>query len=585
MNPFKSVAFKLSMLTSVFVLMVIGLMARWLFRGVEQGLIGEMTVRAEFFARSSREALFPKIDPFQLHFQVDQMIKEKAVTYAAVLDDTGRVLSHSNPRLIGDTMTDSFTKQALAADHVVLQRFGGRGGGLAYDLAAPIMVGTRRVGTARLGFDQSSLQDALRQPRRLIALTAAAATAVAILGTILIVGWITRPLPLLAAATREIGKGNFQVRVDWRSGDEIGRLAHAFNDMAIANSLLFATIKQEKEKLATIFDKTREGMVWTDPRGRVLLMNPSAKTLLGCDGAIESLQKAAQAAGMGAKPDLDYILAGASRLTPFELERPLPKPLVLSGVADRLGTPEDPAGYLFIFHDATLEKRGETLSRNFLSLMSHKLRTPLAVALGFLDILADDKDLKPFHKNALAKIRAEDDKLRQLVEKLLMYTGAQSPDSIVLHPVESSLADVVEAALNNLGGTLHGAEVAWDKAAAAALPKASFDPLLVREAVAALVENAVKFNKSSPKKAAIAAAVVGRTLRLSVSDNGVGIPHEEIPKLFHKFYQIDPDFTGQVPGLGLGLAFVKNVVEAHHGQVGVLSEPGKGSEFWFTLAL
>ncbi len=584
MNPFKSVAFKLSMLTSVFVLMVIGLMARWLFRGVEQGLIGEMTVRAEFFARSSREALFPKIDPFSLHFQVDQMLKEKAVTYAAVLDDTGRVLSHSNPALIGDTMTDAFTKSALASDGVVLQRFGGRGGGLAYELAAPIMVGTRRVGTARLGFDQSSLQEALRQPRRLIILTAAAATAVAILGTILIVGWITRPLPLLAEATREVGKGNFQVRVDWRSDDEIGRLARAFNDMAIANSLLFATIKQEKEKMETIFDKTREGMVWTDPRGRVLLINPAARALLGAKDA-ESLQKLTQGAGMSARPELDYILGGAERLTPFELDRQQPKPLILSGVADRLGTTEDPAGYLFIFHDATLEKRGETLSRNFLSLMSHKLRTPLAVALGFLDILADDKNLKPFHKNALAKIRSEDDKLRVHVEKLLMYTAAQSPESIVLHPVESSLAELVDAALKNLAEPLKGAEVAWDRAEAETLTKISVDPLMIRDAVAALVENAVKFNKSAPKKVSIAAAKVGRTLRLSVSDNGVGIPHEEVPKLFRKFYQIDPDFTGQIPGLGLGLAFVKNVVEAHRGQVGVLSEPGKGSEFWLTLSL
>jgi hypothetical protein len=83
MRPFKSVAFKLSILTSFFILAVIGLMARWIDRGVEEGLIGEMRVRAEFFARSSREALFPKVDPFSLHFQVEQMLAEKAVTYAS----------------------------------------------------------------------------------------------------------------------------------------------------------------------------------------------------------------------------------------------------------------------------------------------------------------------------------------------------------------------------------------------------------------------------------------------------------------------------------------------------------------------
>ena len=103
----------------------------------------------------------------------------------------------------------------------------------------------------------------------------------------------------------------------------------------------------------------------------------------------------------------------------------------------------------------------------------------------------------------------------------------------------------------------------------------------LRQAVA--VENAVKFNKAPKKEVAISISRRGTELRLSVRDNGPGIPSEEQPKLFRKFYQIDDDFTGQIPGFGLGLAFVKSVAEAHGGSAGMTSVPGGGSEFFFDL--
>lgn len=151
MNPLRSVAAKLSLLTSLFVLGVIGLMSRELFRQTERGLVGEMRVRAEFFARSSREAVFPKLDAFLLHFHVEELLKEKAVTYAAVCDAGGRVLSHSDPGLIGETPDDEFARRARAAEETVLSRRRGADGALAYDLAVPLRIGAKRVGTARPG--------------------------------------------------------------------------------------------------------------------------------------------------------------------------------------------------------------------------------------------------------------------------------------------------------------------------------------------------------------------------------------------------------------------------------------------------
>jgi signal transduction histidine kinase len=587
MNPLRSMTVKLSVLTCLFVLGVIGLMAQRLLQKTEQGLFTEMKVRAEFFARASRESIFPKVDAFNLHFNVKELLKEKAVTYAAVLDASGKVLSHSDPAQIGERPADPRTAAALKAEGLLLQAYRSASGEDAYDLSAPIIVATRRVGTARLGFDNSSVQDALRQPKRQILAIAAGSTLLAVLGTTLIVGWMIRPLPRLAEAVREVGRGNFDVQVEASNRDEIGVVARAFNEMAVANKLLFAAIKEEKEKLESIFHDTQEGLVLTDPKGRVLLINAAARALLGCPEK-PALALAEAAAAFEVSPPLPEVLKGAERAVILELRRSKPKLLILDGVADRLGPAGSHAGFLFILRDATLEKRGETLARNLLSLVSHKLRTPLAVALGFLELMESDREnLTDFQKQALKKIQQEDEHLRGLVEKLLTFSAAQSPETIVLERAELSLPDVVAAALKSLANAFPGRTlpVSWPKEGFAKLPRFEGDPLLLKEVLFNLLENAFKFNRREDKTAKIAALVKDGRLRVSVLDNGPGIPSEERPKLFRKFYQIDEDFTGQIPGMGLGLAFVKNVVGAHGGEVGLDSQTGKGSEFWFTLPL
>ncbi|OGR84670.1 MAG: hypothetical protein A3J74_05995 [Elusimicrobia bacterium RIFCSPHIGHO2_02_FULL_57_9] len=586
MKPLNSVAFKLSLLTCLFVLGIIGLMSRRLLISNEETLIAEMRVRSEFFARSSREAIFPRLDPFTLHFQVAELLKEKAVTYAAVVDKDGKILSHSDPKLIGETLKDPFSQRVGQADSSLLQRVIDAKRKPAYQISAPILIGSRRVGAALVGFNQSSIEGALKGTKRQILFIAAAATTLAVLGTVFIVGWIMRPLLRLASAAREVGRGNFNVQVDLKSRDEIGVMAKAFNEMTIANSLLFATIRQEKEKLETIFHETREGMVWTDPSGKILLINPSARTLLGCrERAVDTLEGILST--YTAKPGIMELLEGRTRITPVEFQRSGPKVLILSGVCDRLGHGRT-SGFLFIFHDATLEKRGETLSRNFLALVSHKLRTPLAVALGFIDLMHQDaKDLNEFQKKALQKIKDEDEKLRSLVEKLITFSTVQSPENIVLERLPTSLSEALETALKTLSNQISdkAVKIAWPREDFKKLPLVQGDPLLIKETFVNLIENGIKFNPADQKEITIAASRENGYVRLTVKDNGPGIPSEEHPKLFRKFYQIDEHFTGQIPGMGLGLAFVKNVVEAHGGKAGMHSELGKGSEFFFTLPL
>lgn len=585
-RPWRSVAFKLSVLSSLFALGVIGLMAHQILRQIERSFLSEMGLRAEFFARSCREALFPRVDAFALHFQVQETVKERAVVYAAVHGPDGRVLSHSEPGRIGFEKLTPQGEAAARAEAPLLQEYlEPRTGERVFDLAVPIRMVSRRVGTARIGFSRASVQEALAGPKRHILVVALAAILTAVLGTTAIVRWIHRPLPRLAAAAGQVARGDFQVHVDWRSQDEIGLTARAFNDMASAVAVLFASLREEKEKIATLFEQTHEGIAWTDLSGRILLLNKSAELLLGGPGrSPATLQEALE--GFEAKPPLRSILAGTDRITPCEFHRGAPKLYILGGIAERLGDKDGGGSLLFIFHDATLEKREELLSRNFLSLVSHKLRTPLMVAMGYLDILQPGAEkMEGIQRKALQETSKSVEELHLLVEKLLLYTAAESRYTLQLDMDAMPLGAPVEDALKALSDFLASrkAEVRWDPAALADLPPARADRRLIAEVVKNLVENAVKFDPAPAKTVEISARAEGGLLRLCVRDKGPGIPPEEHEKIFRKFYQVDADFTGQMEGMGLGLALVKNVVEAHGGAVGLVSRPGEGSEFYFTL--
>jgi signal transduction histidine kinase len=585
MRLFRSVAFKLSVLSSLLVLIVIAAMARQVLAQIEDSLVAEMRLRAEFFARSCREALFPNRDAFALHFAVRELSREKAVTYAAVLGPDGEVLSHSDERRVGSRDLGPLARNALSSSEPLVQRAASPDGKESFDVSVPVVMVSRRVGTARLGFDDSSVREALAGTRRRILLAALAAIALASLGTTLIVRWIIRVLPRLAEAARQVGRGNFNVQVECPERDEIGTLARAFNEMTIANGLLFTAIREEKEKLETVFGQTHEGLVLTDVEGKFLLVNEAARRLLGSGGELPDSLGAALA-GFETSPPLKEILASSRRVTPCDFIRREPKLYILAGAAERLGAAGQPPSFVFIFHDATIERREEELSRNFLSIVSHKLRTPLMVVMGFLDIVREEPErLSPLQLEAFAKMERNVELLRALVEKLLTYTTAQSKETLMLQRQEVSLPSIVEEALNALAAPLEesGARVRWAREALSLLPALRADPEFVKEALKCLVENAVKFNPKEDKEVRIDARREEGGVRVSVHDNGPGIAPEEHHKLFRKFYQIDDDFTGQTVGMGLGLAFVKNVAEAHGGSVGVRSKPGEGSEFYFTL--
>jgi signal transduction histidine kinase len=355
--------------------------------------------------------------------------------------------------------------------------------------------------------------------------------------------------------------------------------------VSIENAKLFGDLAEEKDKIESMFSQMSDGAVFFDTKGNKLFLNRRAENLIG----EENTRRASVFdifADFTVSPSIAEIIKEDMKTVNAEFCRSIGKPLYLFGTFNKIiNAHNNVNGIMLVFNDVTVEKRESILKRNFLSLISHKLRTPLVSIIGYCPILLADKDLNDFNRKAVSSIQRQGSLLANLVDKLLNFTIVES-DRLDIVKKPNSLVSVLESSLVNLKTYIEQekADVRINDDVKH-LPEIGFDKDKIEIVIRNLVENAVKFNKAAEKKVDIYAFKKNSSLGLAIKDNGPGIPPEEREKIFQKFYQIEESFTGQVEGAGLGLNFVKQVVEVHGGEVGVESQIGSGSSFYFVLPM
>ena len=354
--------------------------------------------------------------------------------------------------------------------------------------------------------------------------------------------------------------------------------------VAIENARLFSSLREEKAKLELVFAEMTDGVILSDPAGRVLLANPAAKRLLGLTSL--SVPLAAAWGGFTFSLPLETLLASSAH-APFEARRDAPKTLILGGTAGPFGAAgtgtvsaaDGRLPRLWIFRDETEERQKDRLKRTFLSLISHKLRTPLTAVIGYSEILLRDLEAEksdPDQQKALEAITLQGRKLADLVDRLMRYVTLESPEGAPRPDAPCSLDAAVSEAIGALAERMP-AGVALDYRKPVQDPRVLGSREQIVEAVKNLVDNAVKFNAKPAKRVEIGIERKNGWAALVVSDDGPGIPPEEQEKIFSQFHQVEASFTGQVEGWGLGLPFVKKVAEIHGGRVELDSRLGRGT--------
>lgn len=344
----------------------------------------------------------------------------------------------------------------------------------------------------------------------------------------------------------------------------------------------------ERQKFDAVIEDLSHGIIITDGNYVTSVVSRQAQLLLGktdvnCIGQeVFSLFE-----GFTFSPDAEALRSTDQRTVTVDLEQENVSPGVyLSGRWTRISGPAgDLANLAFVFRDVTREKRKEKLQRDFLSLVSHKLKTPLTIVSGYLSLIAAGKYGpmneplgQAFH---LVESRVQD--LKVLIEKLLQYAGL-SADELRHDAVLVTLSEVIQRSTSRIESRYGAEHVEFQIELPDQLPQVHVDVEQLALVLDNLMDNAVKFSTDQRARVEIAAEeIAGDMVEITVRDFGPGIQAKHQADIFSDFLQVEDWFTGNVSGLGLGLPTAKRLVESWGGQIHVQSKPGQGSTFIFTV--
>jgi two-component system phosphate regulon sensor histidine kinase PhoR len=401
---------------------------------------------------------------------------------------------------------------------------------------------------------------------------------------------ITRPLVALTDAARRVQSGDLETKAPVRGEDEVADLASAFNSMTASVSAMTGELQTAADeqarlvaRLETVVNSMGDGLIAVDDAERIVTYNPAAAALVGLapervlgrtlgevlrgrDEAGRSLTRGRPTEG----------LAFVRRADGAEV------PTALSSAPLR-GRDETAMGRVYVLRDMTREYQVERMKREFLSNVSHELRTPLTPIIGYSELMTR-RDIpadrtREFSSSILEAAR----RLERIVAMLVDFSAIEAGRATVAtEPIE--VGPVIDQAMTQVRERTDTHRFEAD--VPPGLPPANVNAMLFRRMLDELLDNAVKY---SPEGGRVGISVgsensgPGSMLRIAVSDQGIGIEPEDLARIFQDFRQVDASDTRQFGGLGLGLAFVKRVAEAHGGAVSASSEPARGSTFTFTV--
>ena len=344
-------------------------------------------------------------------------------------------------------------------------------------------------------------------------------------------------------------------------------------------------LAHEKQKIQAILDGMADGVVVVDRLNRVTLLNPAAEAMLAIPAA-EALRKSLKHWPAGQA--LLAVLEDARQSDGMNVVKEIPVPrgkdrLVLSANISPLRDAQSrTSGFIAVLTDVTPLRELSDMKSELVSFVSHELRTPLTAIRGFAEILRS-----PTHKpdanllhEALDIICNESDRILGMINEMLDVSRMESGRSLDLFREPVEMPALLQRAIAAQRACTARHQFALDLAPD--LPPADADADKVYQVVTNLLTNAVKY---SPEGGTITVAAGRRDgrLRVSVAGQGLGIPPEMIGKLFQRHYRVETKAHSSIKGTGLGLFFVKGVVEAHGGSVWVESQYGKGSRFTFEI--
>jgi len=492
--------------------------------------------------------------------------------------------------VLGESHEDRTTMDNHGSRPEVVQaRLSGKGSATRYSktldyemmyVAVPIRYEGKLIGYVRTALPLQQIQTYTNHLlRSLIGATLLATILVALLA-IWIARITTRPLLDLTQATDQMAEGKLELHLIPTSDDEIGQLTRSFNSMAIQLKTRIEELDAERSRITAVLEAITDGVIIVDSNGNIQSVNPAAESMFEINQHESLGRSLMQILRYYQVNELWQNCQSTGESQSATLEIPL-KHQYFQMVATPLGQTLS-GSTLLLFQNLTRLRRLETVRQDFISNISHELRTPLAALKALTETLQEGAlDDPPAAQRFLQRMETEVNSLSQMVEELLELSRIES-GRVPLKMSPTDPFDLINQAVDRLRPQTERASLKVVIDCPEDLPEVSSDSTRLERVLVNLLHNAIKF---TPTGGEIQVRAFPRLEEMifSIKDTGVGIPSDDLPRIFERFFKTDRARSSG--GTGLGLAIARHLVEAHGGQIWVESVEGQGSTFYFSIPI
>ncbi len=590
-RPFRSLRARLVIIFFLMILLAMQLIGWYLERSLEDYYIGNYARNTERQARLLTSFLERYLAEDAPREQIAQYLEDygrESGLDLLFLDDDARVQAASlgMAGLVGRRIVLPEIDHALSGDSSSQQIRQQPDRDPVLSLALPVMRDEEVAGAVYVNASLAGAYQTLHDVRSILLGATLLALAVTGVAAFALAETVTGPVGAITRRAAEMAAGDFSRPIEVETDDEIGRLASMFNYMAERLRDTLSQMSEEKRRLEVVLTNMADGVVALDSDGRIMLANPRALQLMrrNMDDVLghyvtDFLPEVPLESPVG------DILAGGERVT-VRLQLSSPYRVVRAHLAPIVPDPGEgeSRGLVLVLQDITEQEEEELRRKEFVANVSHELKTPLTTIKSYVETLVegavDDEEVRD---RFLGVILDESDRMTRMVRDLLDLSLIDS-GRMEWHREPVEIPELVDEACGKISPRADEKGVSLGYRAASPLPPVRADRDRLLQVLVNLTTNAVDYTPEGGQVRVIWGREDDRA-RVSVIDDGVGIPSEEMDRIFERFYRVEKGRARSSGGTGLGLAIAREIVESHGGEIRARSREGEGTEMVFYLPL
>lgn len=598
-NFFRSINFKIALVFAMLLVVTLEVVGVIFVRQLETQNLSQFKsqVQLQPYVENEISAQLERSNTKKANDQIADIIgniNNQNITEIRVIDAKGVIRGTSNNAdrsMVGQKTTDRNVKDVIYNTRSYQQISYNKTNNTRYFISVVPLINTsgatnNLTGVVYIRANLESVYQNVNNITLIFVVAALIAITIGLFLAVLIARAITRPIEEMRQRTMQIARGDYSGQVQIYGDDELGQLAAAVNDLSVRVEESQELTESERRRLDSVLGYMTDGVLATDRRGRITIVNEMATDFLDLEND--------QIVGKSILDILD--LRGSVTLRDL-LENQDPEVLDLSTDEQDLILHASFAliqresgfisGLVCVLHDVTEQQKIDQDRKRFVSNVSHELRTPLTSMKSYIEALVDgawkDPNVAP---NFLKVTQEETDRMMRMINDLLnlsrmdLGTARLDKEYVNLNELFNHILDRFDMILKNGEKSEKNYTIKRDFARRDIWVEVDTDK--IQQVLDNIMNNAIKY---SPDGGVITCRLVEthNHVIMSITDQGLGIPKEAISHVFDRFYRVDKARSRAQGGTGLGLAISKEVVQMHGGRIWVESREGEGSTFYISL--